>query len=448
MRSVPVALTVAAFALSLAAPAAAQWSSPQAVSGAGDATGVVTAAYDARGDGLLVWSGVPGARYRTATLPAGAAAWQPGPPLAPRFAYLHAQPAIALYGRTRALLVGPRREGAGASLRYAMVTSLGRADGRFGTQRRLDAGTRAARSLSTPSLSVTAAGDALAAWSRGEGRASVIRVAERGAGGPLRRLRTLSPSGARVPAAATNARRDRVVAWYRGGRIEARVRSAGGAWGPVLRVTGSRHTPSVLRAAVDPRGRVVLAWSTIDLRPGAESLLAFRAAVRAPDGRWSLHLLDRYTAHGASFSGAQRQVHVAQDPAGRVTVGWQRREGDLPAFGVARLTRGDDFTAPVVAGVPARPSDLVAARDGRVAAVWWSETGTTTPAARVGVAIAAPDGRFGAAETLPVTCPSFICLPADARAAFDPAAGRLTVAWVQRDDAAYRVWASGAAAPG
>ena len=154
-----------------------------------------------------------------------------------------------------------------------MIAAFGRADGTFAPPTTLDlgalSGRRAPRSLSTPALAANAAGDVIAAWWRDDGNAAVIRVVERRAAGPLQAVRTRSPDDARVPAVAINQRRDRVIAWYRHGFIEARVRRPGHGWGSVLEVARSAHTPTMFRATLDPRGRVMLAWSTIDYQEGA-----------------------------------------------------------------------------------------------------------------------------------------------------------------------------------
>jgi hypothetical protein len=140
---------------------------------------------------------------------------------------------------------------------------------------------------------------------------------------------------------------------------------------------------------------------------------------------------------------------VVFDTAGRGLVGWQGRGSDGATFAVARLRDDGTFARPEIAGpVPARPSDLVVGPGGRVAAVWWQETGRSVPASLVRVAISTGDVGFAAPETLPVSCPAaFICLPSDARSAFDPVTGRPTVAWIQRDDANHRVWVSTRPAP-
>ena len=241
-----------------------------------------------------------------------------------------------------------------------------------------------------------------------------------------------------------NARGDRVVAWYRRGHVEARVRRRGGSWGSVLDVAASRHTPSVLRAAIDGDGRVLLAWATIDQGEDRASLLTFDAAVRPRRRGWTHRRLDRYRASGAPFSGAQQQIHAAFDSAGRGMVAWPSRAGEGPAFVMTRLGAQDRFTAPepvAPLGEPVHPSDLAVGPHGRVAAVWWLPTDSGSPASVVRVATRNAGAPFAAPETLPVTCTaSFLCAPSDGRAAFDGVTGRLTIAWLQRDDADYRVW--------
>ena len=115
---------------------------------------------------------------------------------------LHGQPAVALYGPSEALLVGPRRSGRGPSLRYRMVAAFGRSTATFGPLRTIDlgaiTGTRAPESLvHARARRERGRGQeyAIAAWSRDNGRTSVIRMVERRAGGSLQAVRTRSGLG-------------------------------------------------------------------------------------------------------------------------------------------------------------------------------------------------------------------------------------------------------------
>ena len=450
-RALP--LIALAAALGAAAPAAAQWSAADIVPGSDGVSAITSLAFGAHGDGLLVWSALPGPSYGTATRPAGALGWRGGADLPRGLAYLHAAPAVTLFGQSRAVLVSARRGGFGPTLRYRMTAAFGRSDGTFGTPTVLDtgiSGSRAPTSLSAPAVSATAAGDVIAAWSRDDGTTSVIRLAERRAGAAFGPAATISPKGARVPALAINAGRDRAVAWYRHGYVEARVRLAGGSWGSVLRIARSRHTPSALRAAVDPHGRVLLAWAAIDYHPG-RSGFAFDAAVRPRDGRWVHRALQRYTASGYTFSLAQQRVYALFDSAGRGFVGWHGWVDGRAGVEVAPLVGEDRFEQPTVLTgpeEPARPTDMVAGPRQRVAVLWESETGATGVRSRVRAAIRTPGAGFGAPETLPVACRgTAFCLVGSAHGAFDPATGRLTAAWLQRDDGGYTVGTATRAAP-
>lgn len=452
-RTLPLLAVLLAALLGVVAPARAQWSDPQDVSGIGGVSQIMSIAYGAHGDGLVIWSAQPGPYYGTANRPVGSGAWRLGPRLPRGLAYLHAAPAVALYGQTRALLVGPQRGGFGPTLRYRMIAAFGQSDGTFGSPSTLDSGIsgrRAPYALSAPALAATAAGDVVAAWSRDDGTTSVIRLVERGAGGSFGHVETISGKGARVPAVAINARGDRVVAWCRNGHVEARVRHAGGAWGSALRIASSDHTPSVLRAAVDAHGRVLLAWAAIDYHQG-HSGFHFDAAVRPPNAGWVHRVLQRYTASGYAFSGAQQRIYALFDSAGRGFVAWHGRAADRPAVEVAPLVATDRFDPPTVltgADEPARPTDMVAGPRQRVAVLWERETTDTVLRSRVRAAVRLPGAGFGAADTLPVTCQgTSICMPFDGHAAFDPATGQLTAAWVQRDDGGYGLWAATRVAP-
>lgn len=192
-----------------------------------------------------------------------------------------------------------RRHRADAALPH--IAAFGQSDGTFGTPSTLDSGIsgrRAPRSLSTPAVAATVV---IAAWSRDDGTTSVIRVVERPAGGSFQHVQTVSAKGARVPAVAIDAGRDRAVAWYRNGYVEAWVGRACGTWGSVLKVAKSAHTPSVPRAAIDQHGRVLLAWAAIDYHQGGSGF-SFDAPVRPHDAGWVHRTLQRYMASGFPFS--------------------------------------------------------------------------------------------------------------------------------------------------
>ncbi|QEC48767.1 hypothetical protein FSW04_15100 [Baekduia soli] len=453
MPARPALLLVAVLALAAPARASAQWSDPQDLSGPGTASAIITAAYDADGDGLLVWSAQPGPFYGTATHAAGTTGWQPGPRLLRGLAYLHAQPALAFYGRSRLLMRGSLREGSGPTLRYRMIAALGRADATFAVPVSLDLGTtggrRAARSLSTPALAASPAGAAIAAWSRDDGTTTVVRVSERRAGASFGPVRDRTPQGARMPAVAIDARGDRVLAWYRRGAVQARVRPAGGAWGPVLRVAAAVHTPSVLRAAMDARGRILLAWATAGRPANGPTSFAFDAAVRLPGRPFTHRVLARYEATGYAFAGADRRIFTVLDAAGHGAIAWQGDNAGETAVVLARLGNRDRLATPHTlargtAGRAVRPTELTIGPGGRLAVAWERETGDVLVRSEVVVAATTPGSGFlTPAQTLPATCPApALCVVGEARAAFDPVTGALSAAWLQRDDANYRVWAS------
>src|SRR6185312_3580573 len=180
----------------------------------------------------------------------------------------------------------------------------------------------------------------------------------------------------------------------------------------------------------------------IDPHPG-RSGLHFDAAVRSRNAGWVHRVLQRYTAGGFAFSGTQGRIYALFDSAGRGFVAWHGRVAGRPAVEVARLVATDRFDPPTVltgADEPARPTDMVAGPRGRVAVLWERETTDPVLRSRVRAAVRLPGAGFGAAATLPVACQgTSICMPFDGHAAFDPATGELTAAWLQRDDGGYGV---------
>jgi len=433
------------------AHAAADWSQPQAVSAPGADT-IVSLGFDQQGRGMLGWSGQPGRLSYTATL-------QPGgmwavPKLLPR-AIGYAGFALQPYARSRALMVAKVRGGEDRSVRYRIGTALGTSAGDFGRFTTVDSGRRSAgayasRSLSIPMLAVNARGDAIAAWMRYVRGVASVRVAERDAGHPFSRRRTLGRtqpfptavyfSGYRVPAAvAIDARGNRVVAWYHERRIKARIRHAGGRWGPVRRIGRAVHPPPTVSAAAS-RGGFLVAWGTL-AQSKAGRVFEQAAALRPAGGRWTAWRLERFvTAPGAPFATAERELAAAFDSTGQGVAAWTGALAGHAAVKVA-VSSGRRFgPTQVLSGARgARLGGLAAGPAGKLAVSWREETGEeleqTVPYARVG----SRGGGFSPAEMVGRCSGSRFCSAGDVKIAFDPVSAQPTAAWVERMDAGYIV---------
>jgi hypothetical protein len=432
--------------------AAADWSSPpQAVSAPGADT-IVSLGFDQRGRGLMGWAAQPGHVGYTATLPPGGM-WAP-PKLLPR-SIGYAGFALQPYARSRALMLAKVRTGEGRRVRYRIGAAPGTsvADfGRFATldSGRLSAGTYASRSLSIPVLAVNVRGNAIAAWMRYVRGVASVRVAERIAGHPFSRRRTLGrvqpfrtavyQSGYRVPAAvAIDARGNRVVAWYHERRINARIHRAGGRWGKVQRIGRAVHPPPTISAAAS-RGGFLVAWGTL-AQSRDRRVFEHTAALRPAGGRWRTWRLERFaTAPRAPFASAEREVVAAFDSSGRGVAAWT---GALAGHAAVKLAiaSGPGFgPIQVLSGARnARLGGLATGPAEKLAVSWWEETGEqfeqTVPYARVGSRL----GGFSPAELVGRCSRPGFCNAGDVKIAFDPVSAQPTAAWVERTDAGYLV---------
>jgi len=434
------------------AHAAADWSPPQAISAPGADT-ILSLGFDKQGHGTVGWGAQPGRLSYTATLQPGGM-WT-APRLLPRaigFAGFALQP----YARSRALMAAKVRGGEGRRVRYRIGAALGTSAGDFGRFTTLDSGRRsgdtyASRSLSIPVLAVNARGETIAAWMRYVRGVAAVRVAERNAGRPFSRRRTVGrtqpfrtavyQSGYRVPAAvAIDARGNRVVAWYHGRRIKARIRRAGGRWGRIRRIGRAVHPPPTITAAAS-RGGFIVAWGTL-AQSKDRRLFEHAAALRPAGGRWTTWRLERFAAAPrAPFSSAEREVAAAFDSNGQGVAAWT---GALAGHAAVKLatSSGRRFgPTQVLSGARgARLGGLAAGPAGKLAVSWWEETGEqfeqTVPYARVG----SRGEGFSPAELVGRCSGSGFCSAGAARVAFDPVSAQPTVVWVERTDAGYIVF--------
>ena len=240
--------------LGLALPAAAAtWTTEPVPAGPG-ALGPARLSFDAQGRALLLWNGVPTASQPRFT---GMASRAPGggwTRLAnlPGVGWGNAQ--ALQYATTRVLFVSGQVASVGAYNRakLRLVAAYGRSDG---------SGLGSWQTLAPCETGFVAAanhsGQAIVLFDAGGHGLSTI---ERPSGGKFGKATKVSSAGAFTPAVAINARGDRIVAWIRSGRIEARVRNAGQRLGlGAQRREGSRRGEHLAAGGGDPRRQ---------LRPG------------------------------------------------------------------------------------------------------------------------------------------------------------------------------------
>ena len=187
-----------------------------------------------------------------------------------------------------------------------------------------------------PSSAANEAGDAIVAYTPQGGAG--VRVSERRAGHAFGRPRVLSGKDAIAPVVAINARGDRVVAWYRGDRVESRVRRAGGRWTAVRTATRvARSASAPVRALVTPNGRVVLAWQTVAVREDEPVRIEAGVAIRELRGGWRSVLLERSVLGTASFPADAGAIPIV-DTRGEVLVAWTGRWRATTGVRIARVS--------------------------------------------------------------------------------------------------------------
>jgi hypothetical protein len=373
-------------------------------------TGLQTLAFDAQGRALLSWNGA--LRGREPPLFGGLASrdpaggWQRAPDLAgvePAGAQIH------VFGTMRALLVA--REATSETSLRRLVVADGESDGGFGPFVTLD------DFVADHWSDANEAGDAIVAWT-GE-RSPFIRVAERTAGQGFAAARDLAV--ARTAVVSINARGDRVLAWRAGTRLAARIRPAGGDWGPAVRFGRVTSIQSLRLSVLMVRnGRVVLTWGSVG-RPCGVS-------VRDGAGRWRTRTLERRCGPTGADAGAAPVLPLA-DGRGATYVAWTgRTRSGRRAVKFARVGPGASNTALVISHERGAILDAVAAGPGRALAITYFAPRPIRRNPYVVATFAAlrrGDGSFGRTERL---TPPGVAGTRGSRVAFQPLTGEPVVA--------------------
>jgi hypothetical protein len=240
--------------------------------------------------------------------------------------------------------------------------------------------------------------------------------------------------GVNAVTVAVGPRGDIIVAWERGGRIEARVRRFGRPLGRVVQVGRGAKLGTRLRAAVTPTGRAWIAWSSQSASSGGDtgpfslrtalSALPFRGVEIRRFGR--PRLLDRYdrgVPEEATFD-----LAFAGDGSG--VVAWSSFDGQnfrARLASVNRTGRLARFTTLSQPGYDAVMNDL--ATSGGEAIVAWSRLDAV---GELGTAVLAgyvrDGGAYGGEEQ--VSTGDRARKPA---VAFNPRSGFPTAVWSQRE---------------
>ena len=363
-----MATVVALLGLALPA-AAATWTTEPVPAGPG-ALGPARLSVDSRGRALFLWDGVPTAsqpRFTGMASRAPEGGWTRVANL-PGVGWGNAQ--ALQYATTRVLFVSGQVASVGTSnrARLRLVAAFGRSDG---------SGVGSWQTLAPYetgfAASVNHAGQAIVLFDAGGHGLSAI---ERPAGGSFGRATKVSSPGAFSPTVALNARGDRIAAWIRSGRIEARVRSAGGGWGSVLDVAKAPGASNpTLHAAVSRGGSFVLAWDAADVREGRPTRLIAGTAQRRPGRGWRAYPLEDASLSGTDSLPTETALAIPLIAGnGAIAITWTGAVGDAARAGVkaARLTSSGLRPAQVVSDPMANAAlgDAAAGPSGKAAIVW------------------------------------------------------------------------------
>ena len=253
-----------------------------------------------------------------------------------------------------------------------------------------------------------------------------MRVSERAAGHGFGRPRSVSGPRAVSPVVAINPRGDRVVAWYDGERVQARIRRADGDWGPtrtVARIAG-RGANAPLRALVTANGRAVLAWETVAVRESQPPRIEAGVAIRPSGGDWRSALLERSVLETQTDTGAAGAIPVV-DTSGNVLVAWTGRWRQATGVRIAGVSASARITATTLVSGEAQAAtldDLAAGPQDRLALTYAEQLGNSAVA--TWAALRPTAGVFGPGEA--VSSPLETAL-VGSRVAFSPLSGEPTI---------------------
>ncbi len=411
LKKTVASLATLVLLLGLAVPAVAgTWTTELVPAGPG-ALGPARLSFDAGGRGLLLWNGTPAAtqpRFTGMATRAAGGGWSRLANL-PDVGWGNAQ--ALQYASTRVLFVSGQVASVGAYNRakLRLVAAYGRSDGsglgRWQTIAPFETGFVAAANH---------AGHAIVLFDAGGKGLSTI---ERPASGTFGRATMVSSPGASTPAVAINPHGDRIVAWIRSDRIEARVRRAGQGWGKVLMVAKAPGVANTsLRAAVTAGGSFVLAWGVADVRESRPTRLLAGTAQRRSGHGWHAYALENATlGMNADLGGEEAQAFPLVTPNGAIAIAWTGAVDGSTRVGVkaARLTSAGLRAVAVVSddAVNAAVGDAAVGPTGQAVIVWSqpdAAAGTSTYAALSpgpGVPFGAPD-RLTPADATGISGPA------------------------------------------
>lgn len=226
--------------------------------------------------------------------------------------------------------------------------------------------------LSSPDVAVDGSGRAMVVWAERATALSdrLVWFAERPAGGAWQPPVQLSRGGANgfIPAIASNADGDVIVAWYGSDRyVRAVTRSAGGSWSGIAQLSGATYSPYGVDAAIDLQGNATVVWAE-----NAGSPQNVRSAAKPSDRGWGPAVDVSAGATGIE------DLRVAAGPSGEAVAAWAAQVGATDRVLASSRPLGGAWQASssVLSDIAVNATALSLAIDaqGTATAVWLRES--------------------------------------------------------------------------
>jgi hypothetical protein len=347
-------------------PAGGSFGPAQDLSAAGADAFTPRVAFDPAGNAIVVWSRPSGGsrRIQASFRPAGGnfeAAQNLSPAGGDAF-----EPQIAIDASGNALAAWRRFDGAD----YRVQAAFRPAGGAFGAASTLSA---AGGGTEGPRIAFAPAGNALVVWRRFNGANFRIQARPRSAAGAYGVTQNLSPlvGNAQRPEFAFDGSGNALVVWPRDDganlRAQARFRSAAGALAGIQTLSAAGGNAFGTQVAMDEAGNALVLWSRFD---GAD--FRVQARLRAPGGGYG-------ATHGLSAAGGgASESHVAFDTGGNALTVWRRDDGANNRIQARFLPAGGSFEPVQTLSAPGGDADLPrVAFDaaGNALAVWTRDDG-------------------------------------------------------------------------
>lgn len=328
MRSAAsIIVTTAAAALALAPAADARWLAPTVIGQPG--ASAFPAAVDAGRDGsaAAIFPAIAAGRltFRAIVRPPGGA-WE-GATLETPTSGISGVDVVVADGLVTAVWVAT--SGPSYAVRTATRPVAG---GAWSTPTDLSDNVRSA---DQPSLAAGADGSVAAIWRHYDGSRWRVEARVRPAGGAWGPVDVLSAAGqdASTPRIALDGSGSAYAIWSRSngsrGVIETRVKPAGGSWGLTGALSSATYTGGYPQIAVSPAGDAVASW-TFNTAP-----TRVQARVRPAGGAWEA------TTHDLSTAGrSATESQVGVDADGDIVAAWTESDGANQIVRTAERPRG------------------------------------------------------------------------------------------------------------